>query len=123
MQAYVELGDDEVRAIFAYLRTVPPIHNKVARTPSIVAVATASDGAAVYHKYACQSCHGETGIGLCDLRKAHKKYASDADIIAFVKDPSLTVPGSKMPSWGGVIDEAEYPALVAYVRKLGGAAP
>ena len=122
MQAYVELGDDEVRAIYAYLRTVPPIHNKVARTPSIVAVATASDGAAVYHKYACQSCHGETGIGLCDLRKAHKKYASDADIIAFVKDPSRTVPGSKMPSWGGVIDEAEYPALVAYVRKLGGAA-
>jgi mono/diheme cytochrome c family protein len=123
MQMYVELDEDEVRAIYAYLHTVPPIHNKVARTPSIAVVASSPAGEAVYHKYACQSCHGETGVGLCDLRKGHRKYPADADLIAFVKDPSRTVPGSKMPSWGGVIDDGDYPALVAYVRKLGGAAP
>jgi mono/diheme cytochrome c family protein len=120
MQMYVELDEGDVRAIYAYLQTVPPIHNPVPRTPDLAAVA--GSGEAIYHKYACQSCHGETGVGLCDLRKAHQKYAADADLIAFVKDPSRTDPGSKMPSWGGVIDEGDYPALVAYVRKLGGAA-
>ena len=118
MGAYVELEDAEVRAIYAYLKTVPPVTNAVARAPREAAPADASDGKKIYYKYSCQSCHGETGVGLCDLREGTKKYPNDADLVAFIKNPAATVPGSKMPAWHGVIQEAEYLPLVEYVRSL-----
>jgi len=118
MDLYVELTDPEVHALYAYLKTVPAIRNAVKRAPTTL-MANAQGGEAAYHKYACQSCHGEGGLGLCDLRKAHQKYPGDADLIAFLKNPARTVPGSKMPAWEGVIEDADYPALVAYVRQLG----
>jgi mono/diheme cytochrome c family protein len=117
MAAFVELEDDEVAAIYAYLKTVPKLQHAVARTPD--AVIAGESGEVLYHKYACQSCHGETGLGLCDLRKGHHKYPSDAALIAFIKNPALTVPGSRMPAWDGVIEEGDYAPLAAYVRRLG----
>ena len=92
------------------------------KTPRISAAALTqrvSGGEAVYHKYRCDSCHGETGLALCDLRVAHRKYPIDAQLVAFIKNPARTVPGSKMPAWQDVIQEDEYAALAAYVRSLG----
>ena len=59
-------------------------------------------GKQVYYKYSCNSCHGDTGLGLYDLRRAWKKYPTDAELIAYIKDPSAKVPGIKMPTWEGV---------------------
>ena len=118
MQAYVELDDDEVRAIYAYLATVPRLANAVPHTPPAAAPATASEGKKVYYKYACQSCHGDAGVGLCDLRVNLKKYPEDDALIAFIKHPAATVPGSKMPAWEGVIEDADYAPLVQYLRTL-----
>jgi cytochrome c2 len=121
MQAYVELDDAEVRAIYAYLATVPKVHNVVPRATPATPPGAASEGKKVYYKYACQSCHGETGAGLCDLRTNRRKYPADADLVAFIKHPSVAVPGSKMPAWEGVIDEADYAPLVEYLRTLAAA--
>jgi mono/diheme cytochrome c family protein len=118
MQPYVELEDDEVRAIYAYLKTVAPIRNAVTRIERAPVTAEAPDGKKVYFKYSCQSCHGENGVGLCDLTKNAQTKPDDQALTAFIKNPAATVPGAKMPSWEGVIEEAEYPALVAYVRTL-----
>jgi mono/diheme cytochrome c family protein len=118
MQPYVELEDDEVRAIHAYLQTVPALENAVERTPRAVAAAAETDGKKIYFKYSCQSCHGETGRGLCDLRRNRQTYPDDAVMISFIRSPASTVPGAKMPAWQGVIEEAEYAPLVQYVRTL-----
>jgi mono/diheme cytochrome c family protein len=120
MQAYVELEDAEVRAIYAYLKTVPPVMNAVPRPAREPAPAGASDGKKIYYKYSCQSCHGDTGVGLCDMREGSKKHPTDESLIAFIKNPAATVPGSKMPAWHGVIQENEYLPLVEYVRSLAG---
>ena len=120
MPVYVELEDAEVRAIYAYLKTVPPIAHAVERAPRGVIPPDATDGKKVYYKYSCQSCHGETGVGLCDLREGAKKHPTDEDLIAFIKHPAQSVPGSKMPAWDGVIQDSEYLPLVEYVRSLSG---
>ncbi len=122
MVPYPELREDEARAIFAYLRTVPPIKNAVPRAVATV-VAGADAGRACYYKYGCNSCHGDTGLGLYDLRKGAAEFPTDDELIAYIRHPEIKKPGVKMPTWDGVIAEADYPALAAHVRALGGAAP
>lgn len=117
MVPYKELSEEEVRAAFAYLKTVPPIKNAVPRS-STPLPATATEGEKLYVKYACASCHGNQGVGVCDLRQASKRYDTDEKLTAYIKDASKFVPGTKMPTWEGLIPEAELPALVAYVHQL-----
>ncbi|HET7746888.1 MAG TPA: c-type cytochrome [Vicinamibacteria bacterium] len=119
MQPYAELTDDEVSAIFAYLRSVPPLENRVPASEPYVLEANAGAGKQVYYKYACNTCHGDTGVGLYDLRKGLAAYPTDEALIAYIKHPERTKPGVKMPTWDGVIAEEEYPPLAAYVRSLG----
>lgn len=112
-----ELSDEEVDAMYAYLRTVPKIRNA---RPRAAAYATAdlTGGKATYYKYSCQSCHGENGVGACDLRQAAMRYPQDDQLKAFIKHPSKVVPESKMPTWDGVIPDAELDGLIQYVRTL-----
>ena len=120
MQPYPELTDAEAGAIYAYLRTIPKLHHAVPRAVAPAEVAGAS-GSAVYHKYGCFGCHGETGIGTCDLRGAAAKYPNNDALISFIRKPVSVVPDSRMPTWDGVIDEREYAPLADYVRQLANA--
>jgi mono/diheme cytochrome c family protein len=113
-----ELTDEEVRAVYAYLRTVPPIRNAVSRTPAAV-VAGAAGGRAAYYRYSCNTCHGDTGVGLYDLRKGARDFATDEELIAYIRHPERLRPGIKMPTWDGIIAEEDYPPLAAFVRSLG----
>lgn len=122
-----ELEDDEVTAIYAYLRTVPKLRNAVERpkSPNEVVVAAAAGGAtgatgkALYQKYACGSCHGESGVGLVgDLRGANERYPSDEALRAWIENAPALKPGTKMPAWKGIIRDEEYAPLMAYVRSL-----
>ena len=117
MVPYPELSDAEARAVFAYLRTVPAIKNAVAR-PEAVTVAGADAGRAAYYRYGCNGCHGDTGVGLYDLRKGPTNHPTDEALIAYIKHPEIAKPGVKMPTWDGVIAEADYAPLVAHVRAL-----
>ena len=120
MLPYPELTDEEVGAIYAYLKTVPPIKNAVVNAPAPIP-ANASGGKQIYYKYSCNSCHGDTGVGLYDLRKGPTDFPTDELLIAWVRDPSKLKPGVKMPTWDGVIQESEYAPLVKYVRTLAAA--
>jgi mono/diheme cytochrome c family protein len=117
MLPYPELDDEELAAIFAYLRTVPSIRNVVPRGAP-PAVSAQPSGRESYYKHSCNSCHGDTGIGLYDLRKGPINYPSDAELIAYMRDPSRFKAGVKMPTWDGVIAEDEYQPLAEYVRSL-----
>ncbi|HET8946565.1 MAG TPA: c-type cytochrome [Candidatus Polarisedimenticolia bacterium] len=120
MVPYRSLTDEEVGAIYAYLRTVPPARNAVARAETLVV--EGDRGKQVYYSYGCNSCHGDSGQGQYDLRKGPENYPSDEALIAWIKHPERVRPGIAMPTWDGVIKEEEYAPLAAYVRSLAGAA-
>jgi mono/diheme cytochrome c family protein len=84
-----------------------------------VAAASASEGERIYTQAGCASCHGKTGVGVADLRKAAEHYPDDARLIAWIKNPEAIKPGVKMPAWEGVIPEKDFPPLIAYVKELG----
>ena len=121
MERVPELTNDEVSALYAYLKTIPPLTKKNQQSETLQFASTADmpAGKQVYYKYACYSCHGEGGVGSCDLRQAYKKYPADSSMVAWIRDPSKQKPDSKMPTWNGVINEDEYAPLVQYVRYLG----
>jgi mono/diheme cytochrome c family protein len=116
-----ELSDEEVSALYAYLRTVPKIRNPVPRSTEAAELpAGTSAGKRLYYKYACVSCHGETGgEGLADLRHAAQHFATRADLRAWIRDAPSIKPNTRMPAWSGVIADAEYEPLMAYVLELG----
>jgi mono/diheme cytochrome c family protein len=116
MVPYRPLSDQEVDAIFAYLRSVPPVRNEV--RPPEAYVATGEPGRQVYYAYGCNGCHGDTGYGQYDLRKGVAKYPTDDELIAWIRHPERLRPGIIMPTWDGVIREDEYASLAAYVRSL-----
>jgi mono/diheme cytochrome c family protein len=122
MVPYPVLSDAEARAIFAYLRTVPPIRNAVPR-PEAQAVTGTDAGRGAYYRYSCNSCHGDAGVGLYDLRQGARDFPTDAELIAYIRHPEQFKPGVKMPTWDGVIAEEDYAPLAAHVRKLGNEVP
>jgi mono/diheme cytochrome c family protein len=113
-----ELSDEEVRAIYAYLLTVPAIHNPVSR-PVVPAGVGGDAGRAAFYRYSCNTCHGDAGIGLYDLRKGARDFATDDELIAYIRHPERFKPGVKMPTWDEVIADEDYAPLAAHVRRLG----
>lgn len=119
MERMSELSDQEVGDIYAYLRTLTPVSKTHHEAEHKFTAAGTTAGQTVYNRYMCYSCHGESGAGVCDLRKAYVKYPTDDSLISWIKTPSRYVPGTKMPTWQGIIKEEEYQPLVQYVRLLG----
>jgi len=117
MTARPELTDDEIGALWAYLRTVPPIANPIP-SPFPEPIETADAGRAAFRKYGCSSCHGDDGGGTHDIREAAHRYASDEALIAYIKHPERTKPGVVMPTWDGTIEEKEYAPLARFLRTL-----
>ena len=74
-------------------------------------------GAKLYVKYSCKSCHGEKGVGVGDLRQARQKY-TDEQMISYICNPKQ-FGNMKMPAFGGVIAEGDFKPLIAYVKLLG----
>jgi mono/diheme cytochrome c family protein len=112
-----DFTDDEAKAIYAYLRTVPKIKNAIPRTDA-VPPPSADEGKKLYYKYACVSCHGTSGVGVADLRRAAEHYPDDEALKGWIKNAPSVKPGTKMPAWEGVIAEADYAPLIAYVKTL-----
>jgi mono/diheme cytochrome c family protein len=119
MVRYPEFTEGEARAIWAYLKTVPAIRHEVPRNFKEVSGAPLSDGKAIYEKYGCSACHGETGVGVGDVTLAKRNFPTDSLLQAWIRNPPSFRPLTKMPPFEGVIQEAEYAPLIAYVRGLG----
>lgn len=118
-----ELDPDEAAAIYAYLRTIPKLRNPV-RPLERLAAGNASAGRRLYAQYGCTGCHGESGAGtdgVPDLRHVGEHFGSDAELRAWLENPTLTRPDTKMPAWKNIIADEDYGPLLAYVRSLGDA--
>jgi hypothetical protein len=121
MVPFPELTDDEARAIFAYLRTVPPIKNAVARPAAIVHRRCGRRARAPITVTAATAATATRAVGLYDLRKGATDFSRPTTrLIAYIRHPEIKKPGVKMPTWDGVIAEEDYAPLAAYARKLGG---
>jgi len=119
MSSLPELSEADAGAIYAYLRTVPKIQNPVPRSVRQTAGAGASLGKQLYYRYGCNSCHGDNGSGVGDLRRAAQDYPTDPQLEAFIRHAASFKPGTKMPAWNGIIAERDYVPLIAYLRELG----
>jgi hypothetical protein len=118
MEPMVELTDDDVSAIYEYLKTVPKLKNPRKVSQTYVANAADSAGKKVYYKYGCNSCHGDRGVGLGDLRKCKIDYPTDDGLRNWIQNAPSLKPGTKMPAWSGVIADNDYSPLIQYVREL-----
>lgn len=121
MQPIAALDDEEVGAIYAYLRTVPKLKNPVARNFAEAPPEANRSGAALFASYGCSGCHGDKGVGLgglADLRKANERFATDDALRAWIDRAPEQKPGTKMPGFKSVIREPDYAPLLAHVRKL-----
>jgi mono/diheme cytochrome c family protein len=121
MVPFRPLADEEADAIFAYLRSVPAVRNRV--EPPEPYVVAGDRGKQVYYAYGCNGCHGDTGHGQYDLRRGPERYLTDDELIAWIKHPERLRPGIAMPTWDGVIKEEEYAPLAGYVRTLASRSP
>ncbi|MEO6095352.1 MAG: cytochrome c [Fibrobacteria bacterium] len=114
-----EFTEDEAKAIFAYLKTIPAIKYEVARNFESLEGPALTDGKALFAKYGCVVCHANQGVGIGDVTKAKADFPADSSLQAWIRNPSAFKPLTKMPSFQGVIKEEEYAPLIAYVRELG----
>jgi mono/diheme cytochrome c family protein len=115
-----DLSDDEAGAIYAYLRTVPPIRSAFPRDlPPPPSQISGTDGKRLYQDYGCVSCHGDNGVGIADLRQAAEHYPDRAQLKAWIKDAPSIKSETRMPAWDGVIREEDYEPLMDYVLQLG----
>ena len=73
MGRFHRLTDTEIRHIYAFLRTVPPIKKANMKAENVQPSSSATLGEKQYIQYGCVGCHGTTGLGYADLQKAHKK--------------------------------------------------
>jgi cytochrome c553 len=117
MPMFDEFSDDDVRAIWAYLRTQPAAKHAVPRIAP-TSEPSSTPGRRAYVKYGCIACHGETGVLVGDLRYANTDFPSDSELRAWIDHPSAKRPGAKMPDFDGVIAQDDYAPLMTYVRSL-----
>ncbi len=119
MMRYPGLSRSDVEAIHAHLQTVPAVQREVPPNPPYRQVGRKADpGLHLYIQYGCHTCHGQNGTGVGDLRRASEHYPTDAELVAFLRDPWAEHPYTPMPAWDGVIAEADYPELVQFIRQL-----
>ncbi|MCX6141403.1 MAG: cytochrome c [Candidatus Kapabacteria bacterium] len=115
----VHMSELELRAMYAYLQTVPVSAKANVPSYAYTPASGSTAGEKAYHAYGCVNCHGATGVGYGDLRLADKKYPDDTTLISVIRNVRTYYPESTMPVWDGHVKEDDYASLAAHVRRLG----
>jgi mono/diheme cytochrome c family protein len=105
------LDDTEVAAVWAYLRTLPPIDHAIARPQR---VASSEDPAMLFRSLGCVSCHGPSAPFHDRLRQSVNKPV--ADVAAWIRNPERVRPGTQMPTYAKVLDERKATVLAGWVK-------
>jgi mono/diheme cytochrome c family protein len=127
------ISTHQVSDLVAYLRAgLPAVPDAVpAAVPQGQGEAVA--GAALYVKFGCINCHGPNGLGGVPNPQSPDKaipplsgadFRSEFDtpekITEIIRTGSVIgrAPIVSMPHWGGILTDADYSALVAYIDTL-----
>jgi mono/diheme cytochrome c family protein len=119
MAGMSSITDREARAIYAYLKSVPKLTNKVPAAETYADANTGSKGRQAYYKYECVRCHGVDGKGIADITVASTKYPADSTLMDVIANPRKYFPTTIMPHWNGRIPASDIAELATYVRTLG----
>ena len=127
------ISNQQVSDLVAYLRAGLPAVPDASPTPVPQGQGQAVAGAALYVKYGCVNCHGPNGLGGVPNPQSEDKiipplsgadFRAEFDTPAKIKEIIRTgsvlgrAPIVSMPHWGGILTEADYDALVAYIDTL-----
>jgi mono/diheme cytochrome c family protein len=117
--SYSEWSEQEVQAIWLYLRSLHPIVHQVPPTQFAAAggKGKALSGAALYAIY-CRACHGEKGSGSPLVSAA----LEDATVPLSAADVSKVIaeglPGTRMPGFQRTLTPGQIEDLAGFVRRL-----
>ena len=114
MPLFRGLGDDEVRAVFLYLRSVPARSGETPASDPVRAGARALRAPErLFAELGCQGCHGPGARYEGPFARAHGK--DPAEIARFLRHPEAFQPGTPMPTYAAAMSEAEALSLAAWV--------
>jgi len=117
---YNRWSEDDLRAVWLYLRSLEPLVHEVPASTLTGAAATgtgAARGEALSGVY-CAVCHGEKGAGGPLTTVALKDAAPGMDDATLAKFIAEGVPGTSMPGFGKTLTEEQIADLVAFIRTL-----
>jgi mono/diheme cytochrome c family protein len=116
--SYSRWNEDDLRAVWLYLRSLEPIAHEVPASTLTGAAATgtgAERGEGLFDVY-CVICHGEKGSGSPFTTFTLKEVASgmdDATLSGFI---SGGLPGASMPGFSKTLTDEQIANLVAFIR-------
>jgi mono/diheme cytochrome c family protein len=119
MPLFRGLDDVEIEALYVYLRSLPRVRTEApASTPSPVHDASrGGDPAARFKSLGCTGCHGTGAAHRSALSRATHKPA--LDLARWIRNPERTVPGTPMPTYASLIDEAQALELAEWLKHDG----
>jgi mono/diheme cytochrome c family protein len=116
--SYGRWTDDDLKAVWLYLRTLPAVNHPV-RPSTLSGIAAdvkgVARGEALFATY-CRVCHGDKGVG------APLTHAVLKDAARGINDQSLTrfisegMPGGPMPGFGKTFTDEDLTDLIQYIR-------
>jgi mono/diheme cytochrome c family protein len=115
---YSRWTEDDLRAIWLYLRSLEPIAHEAPVSVITGAAATgtgAERGEGLYGVY-CAACHGREGAGSLLTAVSLKEAArgmDDATLATFIAEG---LSGTSMPGYGKTLTGEQIAALVAFIR-------
>jgi len=115
---YAQWSEDDLRAVWLYLRSLEPIVHEVPASKLTGAASTESGvprGEALYAIY-CVGCHGEKGAGGHFSSVALRDAASAMDDGTLAKFISDGLPGTSMPGFGKTFSDEEIADLLTFIR-------
>jgi mono/diheme cytochrome c family protein len=107
--------DVDVRALLAFLRSVPPLHRRTPDGPPREAPRPDSPPERLFATLGCASCHGDGAPRRADLVRAARLASVDA-IAAAIRHPEASHPASQMPTYAAVLDERAAERLATWIR-------
>jgi mono/diheme cytochrome c family protein len=116
--SYSRWSEDDLRAVWLYLRSLEPIDHEVPASELTGAAATgrgATRGEGLFDVY-CIVCHGEKGSGSPFTTVALKEAASGMDDTTLSGFISEGLPGTSMPGFGKTLTDEQIADLVAIIR-------
>lgn len=118
---YKFLTEDDLRAVYVYLRSVPPMRREVPPPGSSAELMQARGTArgALLFRARCRECHGNEGAGAVPTNVKLAEVAPSFegnDLREFIASGQMNL---KMPFFGKTLTQEELNDIVAYIRTWG----
>jgi mono/diheme cytochrome c family protein len=116
--SYARWTRDDLRAVWLYLRSLPPVPHQVPRSKLAGAAANGAAGRrgeGVYGAY-CAACHGERGSVTPFTTAALAQVIRDMDDDLVASVVADGPPGAAMPGFGKTLSKQEIADVTAFIR-------